>query len=242
MKKLLKNIALITLAVAVCISFSSCFSLDDVKANRAVYKNEEMTEIEFRGKTYKKIEENFSQYLSTYYLGQTAHVVTPDVPLLLTEQFGDWMDFNERDDRIISVDYGSVHYCRSDIYDYVVKTLKENKFDYYCIEEYNSELEDYVVERVDKKFVDMVDDIIYSVEPRRDYPDTNRSVTVYSTDSQGIFLTSIFTVDEKSDGGYFISMDNLASDISGYDVPKEYDKEFERFFPEIEEDESMFVI
>lgn len=232
MKKIMRKLGALALALTVSLCLSSCVDLDEIKANRAVYTDDSRKEILFQGNKYKRVDDIFDDYLRTYYLEDSADVVTEDIPLLLTEHYGDGLYYNKTDTRLIWRSYGNYYFCREDWYDYFMKTLEENKFEYVCVEHYDYYTEEYSRTMLDKTIVDTVDEIIYSVEPRASYPDTYRSVTINATDKEGLLMHNLFCVEELAYGGYFITMDNLSHDIAGYVVPEKYEDEFKILFPE----------
>jgi len=234
MKKIFKRVLVFVLALSLSLCLCSCANLDDIKRERATYLNNTKTEIEFRDTKYKLLDKNISNYLISYSLGDNARVVTNDVPLLLTEMMGKAMYYSEKDTRLVMVE--ELFYCREDTYDYATKLIKDNVFDYVCVEFYDYKTDTLKIKMLDKRIIDVVDEVIETVQPLDDFPrDENRtyeSVSVRATDKEAMFMHGLFNVEKLLDGRYFITMDNLADDIYGYIAPKKYADVFEPLFPE----------
>lgn len=232
MKRIVKTLIALGLTLCLAICLCSCVDLDELKNSRAVYTSAAHDKLEFQGKIYKRMDVYLPNHLTPSGLDETAYAVEQDVPLLLIENIGDSVWYNKDDVKILHRGYGDYYYCREDLYDYAVNLLEENVFDYYCANLYDSETGEYHIQMLDKSLIDTVDKIIYSVEPLSEYPETYSQVSVMATDKEAMFMHDIFYVEYLVDGGYFISMENLADDIYGYVVPKEYEEEFDILFPE----------
>lgn len=229
MKKAIKILLALAVTLGISLCLCSCVDLDAIRETRVSYTGENQTEVVFLDSTYKQLDKKILEYLSSYDLSDTAYATDDDVPLLLTSIFGEWVNYNSTDTRLIEID--GIYYCREDLYDYAVDLIEKNVFDYPCIKEYDWETDQSVIRMLDKSLIDTVDEIIQTVEPESIYPETYDIVTVMATDEKGLFMHSLFYV-EKLENGYFISMDNLSEDISGYVVPKEYEAQFEDLFTE----------
>ena len=231
MKKALKILLALALTLSLSFCLCSCIDLDEIRKTRVSYIGEGQTEVVFRGNNYKQLDPKISEYLSSYELPDTAYATKDEVPLLLTQMFGEWVSYSEKDTRLIQVD--TVYYCREDLYDYAVDLIEKNVFEYPCFRYYDFETGEETFKILNQSFIDTVNKIIDTVEPSKTYPESYDIVTIMATDREGLFMHSLFYVEQLEDG-YFISMDNLADDIYGYVVPKKFHSQFEEIFPEDE--------
>ncbi len=90
MKKILKISTLALVIVIMCMSFCGCAELDDMKESHAVWTEKgNKDSITYNGKTYKLLENNElhdPQYNQNW--DNTIYVTEPDVPVLLSTDFG----------------------------------------------------------------------------------------------------------------------------------------------------------
>lgn len=234
MKKTVKIFISVALVLALSLSLCSCVDLDAIKNTRVSYIGENQTRVKFQGNTYKQLDKNISDYLYTYEIPETGYAVKEDVPLLLTQSLGKWVSFNSTDTRIIQIE--ETYYCREDIYDYATKLIEKNEFEYPCFMNYDYKTGESTIKMLDKKILDVVDEVIHNTAPLSKSPDDeNRTLmwaTVLTTDKEALFVHDLFDVEKLTDGSYLITMANLADDIYGYIVPKVHANLFEPLFEE----------
>ncbi len=143
MKKYVKLIAVLLLSVLMCLSFCSCIDIEQKKAMRAVWGNDEQTVIFFRDTEYKLLpacDELYvtpSESLNEYYYGI---VTESDVPILLAESYGENMNIGKNAEMLVAGVWKDSYncnrvYCRSDLYDAKVKAIENFQLDRYCVYE-----------------------------------------------------------------------------------------------------------
>lgn len=233
MKKTLKIFLVISLMLSLVFCLCSCIDLDAIRQTRISYSDENQTEVEFLGKTYKQLDKRIGEYLYSYDLNEKLYAAKEDVPLLLTQMYSAWATYNSDDTRLIDIE--GIYYCREDIYDYATDLLDSNEFDYLCMTDYDVETRKDTVKMLDESLIQTVDIIILTVEPMLEYTGGIRdTVSIMATDKTALFMHDLFRV-EKLEYGYAITMDNLSNDIYGYMVPAIYNYQFENLFSESED-------
>lgn len=127
MKRMKKLIAALLLCVLV-LSCAGCANLDEMKANHAVWTDEEQTALEWNGATYKKLPTSSALEIWDH-SEKNVFVTAPDVPVLLIEQFGSPLNCSKDEVLLQSIHWSEndypVFYCRADRYDELVKQITE---------------------------------------------------------------------------------------------------------------------
>lgn len=126
MKKWKRWIA-VALATLLCFSLCGCSELEQMRAEHAVWQED--GSILWNGAVYRELELNDSnRELDFAYDYVTIYVTEPDVPVLLSEMFGDGMDVCANGTLIKFYDYRNDYryklYCREDAYDEMVNKLE----------------------------------------------------------------------------------------------------------------------
>lgn len=156
MKKSFRIIALLLAIILISVSLCSCEWLEEKKANRAVYSDDKR-EITYQDNVYQVIYADKIDFVSDYSYGWTnPYVTTKDVPLLLTDEYGDPIsvlrdgtvirafadidgfadDFwtSDKDDEYYYATTTYHYYVRSDKYDEVKETVEKAELDHYYFE------------------------------------------------------------------------------------------------------------
>ncbi|MBQ3284114.1 MAG: hypothetical protein IJH40_00595 [Ruminococcus sp.] len=182
MKKSFRTIALLLAVILISVSLCSCEWLEEKKANRAVYSDDK-SEITYQDNVYKLILANKIDFVSDYSNGWTnPYVTTKDVPLLLTDEYGDpisvlrdgtviraFADIDGFSDDFWITDKGGeyyattthLYYVRSDKYDEIKETVEKAELDHYYFEYWSYGDYDY-------------DDAEYSTNMLNDYRTPSR--------------------------------------------------------------------
>ncbi len=142
-RRLLTAVLAVVLAVGLCLSLGGCQALEDARAQHAVWGDADHQTIRFRDQVYRLVPQNDNlQKLETALnFGDDLRVTDPDVPVLLADMYGMWMDANP-DGTVLVVpvgfdsffyDYSSLaYYCREDRYEELVQQLEDLRMDHYC--------------------------------------------------------------------------------------------------------------
>ena len=120
MKKFIKLILALVLVFALCFSLSGCNVLSEPKEAHAIRIDEET--IEYDGEEYKLLPNN-EYFCPPFIESVSLNITESDVPVLLSEQFGDRGELND-DKTIIEYFDTSSFYCRKDKYQKVKKEVE----------------------------------------------------------------------------------------------------------------------
>ena len=93
MKQFMRIIAVALCLIILGVTLCSCQYLEDKKVNCAVYCDDSKESLTFRGNTYRQIKPKKDQQIIVSD-NTVAFVTTKDVPVLLSTQFGERLDFN----------------------------------------------------------------------------------------------------------------------------------------------------
>ncbi len=161
MKKVIRIIAVAICITLLGVTLCSCQYLDDKKDNHAIYCDDSKTSFTFRGYTYKKISSpsNMS-FIEPKTDFTNAYVTEKDVPVLLSESYGNTMAFSAKEKNpviihIVSRGIGYVSpvsirqssywaeyedisgvFAREDHYDELTEKVKAAKLDSYYVTKY----------------------------------------------------------------------------------------------------------
>ena len=121
-----KRICLVVLVVALCIGFCGCDRLDEMKASHAVWQED--GSILWNGTVYKPLPRRYYDINGNLF-SVSVHITEPDVPVLLSEELGDY--FHASTDGVFIYGYSKDNeytnytreYCRADRYDEVAAEL-----------------------------------------------------------------------------------------------------------------------
>lgn len=124
MKKI-KRIFAVLLVFIIALSCTGCAELDEMRAAHATWVDDNRQTIQWNGSTYKRLPDN--NLFAIWEYGYDFITLTmPDVPVLLSEQFGISLDCSV--DKIFlenswNDDGDPIYYCRDDRYDAVLKQM-----------------------------------------------------------------------------------------------------------------------
>ena len=113
MKKPYRILALFAALILVCLSATGCKAIDELRENQAFYNKD--GSITLRGTQYLLLPEN--EYFRPFKHDDTAviRITEPDVPVLLSPEFGDYSSLYN-DGEILYSSYMDSYYCRADKY------------------------------------------------------------------------------------------------------------------------------
>ncbi|MEE0839993.1 MAG: hypothetical protein U0L72_05510 [Acutalibacteraceae bacterium] len=226
MKKFIKRISFLILALCICLLLCSCKELDEMKANRAVFTDETYTEILFDSNTYKLIynwpeEVNISYYDSTM-------VSEKEVPVLLSTYFGK-LSFFDAEKRVLCVDYDK-YYCREDVYNSVIN-IDFNNLNTVCYSVYNEESGYEKSEKLSENIAQAITLVLDSQPIDEQYVDTEKSIFLYKTDESLLIQKEYVAVEKAKDGNIYLGV-LKEYEYEYYLVPDNLYKAFDNFIGE----------
>ena len=179
MKRFFKLTALVLAVIMITVTLSSCRYLDELKENRAVYTDDTYNEISYHGDLYRVLDIDIDNSKTILLLKDFDHissVTTPDVPILLSDMYGD-SAYIYNDNTILSVYTSSCrYYIREDKYDEVKQTLTDAKLDHFYIMysdvEYEEHTNSYRV--TEEKYELLGDEATEVVRKALDSPESDR--------------------------------------------------------------------
>ncbi len=147
MKKIIKILTVVGIISLFCMLFAGCDMLDEMKANHAIM-SDDMQTISFRGETYLKLPDGTPPFVSPNY--EVIFTTKSDVPVLLSEDFGYYTDYDPLRDLLkvespmdydydapVIIDYKGymtsgqeyLYYCKENVYDKYINILENEKAD-----------------------------------------------------------------------------------------------------------------
>ena len=125
MKKTIKIISLSLVLIFFCVTLCGCVSLDEIRASSAVIVNKDLIRL-YNGTEYKRLY-NTKDLTPNINLYAYVDLVEEEIPVLLvSSRFVD--SFIKSDDGNFLVDYSEygdeILYCRTEIYDDIVKQIE----------------------------------------------------------------------------------------------------------------------
>ena len=214
MKKFKRWIALLV-AVLMCASLCGCQMLDNMRANHAVWQEDGT--ILWNGATYRKLENKGSlaalQVSRDY---STLYVTEPDVPVLLSEGFGECFDICADGRLLESYNYegenGYAVYCREDIYEETSAYLRGGiTVDTYFYSYYDFDTADGATYFLTEEQKDTLHRILSTVIPvsLEEYDeDWLDSVTLSGCDANRLFCQDCVMWIAVTKSGYYIEKDD----------------------------------
>ena len=155
MKKYLKLISVLLVALTLCFSLCSCKELDEMREKRAEWGNEQMTVIKFDGKEYKLLSPCEDLVVDPEKGDNSGYVALEEVPLLLTDQFGRRMKISRDREMIVCGNWENNYECnkvyaRSDLYDELEEAIGSYELGWLCYQNnrYDYEKQEYITERI----------------------------------------------------------------------------------------------
>lgn len=139
MKNAIRIISILLMAVMVSVVLCSCIQLDEAKNNRAIWLDDEKTEVQFRDHLYKIIMLKGDVIIKN--IRYNGHLTEADVPILLADSVGNSMYFDAMQDiPIIIKDAPSYNtngvrfYCLESEYDRIFEINANQQYDSMYIE------------------------------------------------------------------------------------------------------------
>lgn len=192
MKKTTKILTLILALLMIGLCLGGCDELDEMRKVQAFWTNEGSHDsITYDGVEYKKIDKTFILPDTSYnYSASTIITVTEkDVPVLLSDSFGDYMDMCESKNFIqgyvspVATDLNSLYspydygsdalFCKADIYDEIIEKIESGieytKYGYsysYYVEEDDEYTEGFYY--LSDEEIDAINKTLSEVEPATD--------------------------------------------------------------------------
>ena len=212
MKRFFKLTALVLAIAMMAVTLSSCRALDEAKEKRAVYTDDTYAEIECNGVIYRGIDTgNLSFITRDCDYGYAA--TTSDVPILLTNWFGDSANmlndnaifyvysYHYNDDGEQEHKSGYRNYIREDKYDDVQQAVKGAKLDHYYLT-YSDviDYDDYSYEdyrALEEKYALLNDEATAVVNKALDSPLADRIKYTELGDSETEYETIAIFVSDK---------------------------------------------
>lgn len=164
MKRILKIAAVTAALCLIALSLTSCSALDELRNTTAHYCDDTHATLEFRGVRYRETT-GTNAFVSSTETNSWGVVTDPDVPVLLSREFGNSMWWNQPKDAEDHIpialytetidkptysvlDQFTTHlYCPEDRYDELNKLLNEKELDCYYIDFFDSLTYDRMLEK-----------------------------------------------------------------------------------------------
>lgn len=248
MKKVIRMIAILVLAVMVSSLLCSCIPLDNLKNNRAVWLNDEKTEVQFRDNLYRLIPLKDNAIIhNESFIGV---ITEADVPILLAQSEGRTMDYDSTVDVPIILKArndisGYKYYCLDSDYDRISQINADQQYDsmYITYRKYDAEDDTsddwfyeykYVYEIISEEYQDAIDRTLSSSDVISDYEADFHAdyLDVVRCDSEMILSDFDNIHIERSDNEFYV----MGSKNYSYRKVLDSDKViFKRMFAEYEE-------
>lgn len=211
MKKVLKILIALTLAVVMLASLCSCIDVKEMRRSQGYYTDETQKSVVFNGKTYDLIED-WADNLDVF-LPKDGSVSEKGKPLLIASLTGDDLQYN---DSGIIISAGYRYYCLREEYQNMLLKLADIKFENYCIKSFGGdgiieEVEEEVV-ILDEQFIEAIEEVLKNTTPSYDeFIYFEDAAVVYKCDESKTFLEQICRVGYTYEGEYYI-------EVSGYNT------------------------
>ena len=247
MKKAIRIISVVLLAVMVSTLLCSCIPLDNLKNNRAVWLNDEETEALFRDNLYRLIPLKDNAIIQNEsYIGV---ITKADVPILMAQSEGKALYYDStvdvpvilkaRNDTSVS---GYEYYCLDSEYDRISQINANHQYDSMYITYIMDDDEDdstdewfyeykYVYEIISEEYQDAIDRALSSSDVISDYETDYHAdyIDVERCDSEMILSDFDNIHIERFDNEFYV----LGSKNYSYRKALDSDKEiFKRMFAE----------
>lgn len=202
MKKTIKRISALVSAVACCLVLCSCSAIKQMRQAQAVYSENE-GEIIYNGDVYKSLNIKELPDELAVQTGDICYITERDVPVLLSETFGQWAHVNSNK----TIINGDVYYAREDVYDYAVDMIENPRLSKCYVEVYNTETLEAEYKEIPQRYLTAIYGISlgYNHYSQPDeYIETVDSVVIYMGDEKEMFTAHVFTIDELINGDIVI--------------------------------------
>lgn len=216
-------------ALLLCIlalSCAGCANLDEMKADHAVWKNEEKTELEWQGSTYKLLP-TCSELEIFRYRERSVYATTADVPVMLSAQFGDRIE-SSADGLVLQTgwiaDYDndlSLYFCRADQYEEMYRLITQGaemtKMSY-CYWDYEDD--EQITYTLTAEQMAAVEAVLQTTPVLIDHDnyDDYFSVDLYRTAENPYFRRMLGYI-SSYEGNYRIIVPNVKNEI--YSIPED---------------------
>lgn len=239
MKKSTRVFAVL-LIVLLCLSLTGCKALDELRQKQG-YWQEDGT-ILWNDVVYKRLETGNTVLNIDETEDVSVNVTKPDVPVLLSDMFGDILWAHT--DGMFLVDWGDDSiYCRQDSYDAVAArialgfTLDTLCYDYYFYDPNTDEEYNYTYTLTDaqkKELLELYETAVPVVMEEGMYLSYDYTASLYGCSEDGLLKKDMFYIMQTGEQYYMEDADNT------YSVPKEHNPLFAEIMAcAIEECESL---
>ncbi len=230
-RAVIKRAAAAILLLVTCLSLCSCGYIDEMEAKRATYTDEKHTELIFRDKLYKKIElDGGVQFIA--YQKDHGFAAEQEVPLLLSEGFGDFFYFDS-DTRVLMLTNGK-SYVREELYDAYVEELSDaSRLTSWCVVGVNYREQEVYPLVFDSELTDGIKtalqgEALDKEELERFNSTVGEGFGIYLCDSAAIVAKQTGAVLYSSrDGKYYVETNSVSPD----DEKNGYTYETGRIYP-----------
>ncbi len=234
MKKF-KRILALGFVILICVSLCSCNFIDELRSKQAFYDTPDR--ITFRDEVYIKLPECDNL---KYNAEASGNVTTKDVPVLLSNSYGQHFSFNN-DLSLLRISKG-IYYVREDLYDQYYNVISNKPtLDRYCISgkrdnDYGSSREYFEVVLSDEAKQAIDNALLGEKVNISDYWDGE--VTVKLTDEKGFFLKTTDLRIRKYNGKMYVLFFNDGVE-STYSLSESVYDELNKFFS-YDKDSSLY--
>lgn len=235
MKRIWRTVALIAALLMLCGCLCGCDELDAMRARQATW-NADGT-ITWGDKIYREIPDHY--LLSMIETWESVYVTDPDVPVLLSEDYGDEMWYHTEYPSILCDYYNERYYCLVDEYDNVIAMLKgESTLGftkwYHTYYDDNLEMKEYVLNEEQKTAFE--ETIAHG--NTLGVSEYSECLGFHVSTADGLFTEYAFeaAILTEEAGGHYILIDHrAASEFAMYIVPDEHIDTFKQLFDDIYE-------
>ncbi len=234
MKKVLKIFVSCVIVVSLCLTLTGCNMLDEMRASQGFWQKD--ATIKFRGAKYLPLPA--CNALDPNWSLDIMYVTQPDVPVLLSEIFGDMLDVSEDYTLLcVSTEENVITYCREDRYEEILSKITNGvECNTYCYEhiEYDETTweTNYSYRKFTKAENDAINQVFAKTKPQvMEFSaslDYNKALWVEKRSDDMLFYEDTFSIMEINDK-YLIVIETK-DDMSVYQVEKSLKPIFKEMF------------
>lgn len=253
MKKATKLSALMIALFMICLCLGGCDELDDMREKQAFWTTKGSIEsITLDGEEYKRLPgyDNPDPLYNVPDSGLAVNVTDPDVPVLLSDSFAEYMNLSADKNFITGSLYNipvewydgylpgsDVIYCKTDIYDEVAEKINAGieytKYGFGCFEYDEEKMSDkrmyyYLTDEEN----DAINTIIEKVKPLTNNEIANNiyELSFDKISEDKYFGKASYELYSNGINTYYLAQYSNALDIyTCYEVPQEYNSIFKKF-------------
>lgn len=225
-----KRWLVLALATVLCLSLCGCEELEIMRSEHAVWQED--GSILWNGNVYRKLErvENID-VLDVSYDYAVVYATEPDVPVLLSNWFGESLDVCGNGTLLEYYDYRPAEhktewYCREDVYDETAALLEKGiEMTTYFYEYYNYSTDDFERYYLTKEQSEVINTVFATVRPIFDAVFEEPiiyEIYFYACDDSHRFESDVEMCMYTTESGYCIEYDDFI-----YVVPMEYHDVFD---------------